>query len=363
MREYKPVYSFFAKGDRDRGVEFVVKVTMADVAAKSGVSKSTVSQYLNKRYEYMSTETRTRIKEAIEELDYQPNVLARSLKQKRTSTVGIIVANIMHSFSTEICRAIEDYFQEYGINVMLCNTDEDAGKEKMYIEMLQAKQVDGIILFPTGKNKPLYKKLTKQRTPIVFIDRKVEGIKADTVAVNNKEAVYRAVEHLAQQGHRDIAILTAPLTISPRKERVEGYKKAVEELGLVQKTEFAISCDLSHMRSRLETLFSGTDRPSALIAGNDLVLLEVLAFVKANKIKVPEELALIVFDNISFAHLLQPTLTTISQPSQEMGRAAAELLNGQIKMGGQMETKPQVRVFECQLIIAESTMGSALAEK
>ncbi|AJY73471.1 LacI family DNA-binding transcriptional regulator [Paenibacillus beijingensis] len=341
----------------------MVKVTMADVAEKAGVSKSTVSQYLNKRYEYMSAETRSKIEEAIEELEYQPNALARSLKQKRTSTIGIIVANIMHSFSTEICRAIEDYFQEYGMNVMLCNSYEDAEKEKMYIEMLQAKQVDGIILFPTGKNKQLYKKLTKQRTPILFIDRKVEGINTDIIAVNNGEAVYKAIEHLAEQGHRKIAILTAPLTISSRMERMEGYKRAVKELGLEQHEPFMISCEMAEMKSRLNKLFAGEIKPSAIIAGNDLVLLEVLAHIKANAIKVPEQLALIVFDNISFAHLLQPTLTSIIQPSQEMGKAAGELLHERIKADGQIDASPRERIFECKLVVRESTLRSTPAEK
>jgi LacI family kdg operon repressor len=336
----------------------MVKIKMADVAEKAGVSKSTVSQYLNKRYAYMSAETRKKIEDVIEEMDYQPNVLARSLKQKRTLTIGIIMANIMHSFSTEICRVIEDYFQEQGMNVILCNTDEDAEKEKMYIEMLQAKQVDGIILFPTGRNKLLYKKMMKQRTPILFIDRKVDGIKSDTIVVNNEEAVYKAMEHLAEQGHKKIAIMTAPLTISSRIERVEGYKRAVKELGLDKRQEFIINCEIGQIQNKLQNLLAGIDRPTALIAGNDLVMLEILSYIKKNQIKVPDELGLLVFDNIPFAHLLTPTLTTINQPSQEMGRAAGELLHEKIKEEGHIVPETRELAFECKLIVRESSSGS-----
>ncbi|UUZ82437.1 substrate-binding domain-containing protein [Paenibacillus sp. P26] len=300
------------------------KITIADVASKAGVSKSTVSQFLNKRYEYMGSDTRKKIEEAIEALGYRPNALARGLKQKRTSTIGVIVANIMHQFSTEICRAIEDVCQEREMSVILCNTDEDAEKEKKYIEMLQAKQVDGIILFPTGLNVPLYKKLIKQQYPVLFIDRKVEGLKADTVVVNNRESVYEAVGHLANQGHRRIAMITPPLTISSRLERVEGYKQAAADFGL--EPDYLISTEIAKVRDRMEALFAPEEAPTALIAGNDLVLLEVLEFVKERGIRVPDELALLVFDNIPFAHLSTPTLTTISQPSGEMGRKAAELL-------------------------------------
>src|SRR5690606_33048402 len=131
-------------------------VTIAEVAEHAKVSKSTVSQYLNKRYEYMSENTRKRIEASIEELNYHPNVIARSLKQKSTFTVGVIVANILHSFSTQILRTIENNFNGQGFHTIICNADDEPEKERNYIEMLLAKQVDGLIIFPTGGNLDLY---------------------------------------------------------------------------------------------------------------------------------------------------------------------------------------------------------------
>lgn len=332
----------------------MVKVTISDVAEKAGVSKSTVSQYLSKRYQHMGTDTRSKIEQAIEELDYQPNVLARSLKQKRTSTVGVIVANIMHQLSTEICRGIEDYCQEQDVNVILCNSDEDGSKEQKYAEMLQAKQVDGIILLPTGKNAALYAKLAKHQYPILFMDRRVEGVKADTIVVNNRESIYAAVAHLAEQGHQRIAIATAPLTISSRVERTEGYRKAMDDLGLGYSERMIINVEISSLKERFRELFTGAEAPTALIAGNDLVLLEILAFVKEQGMRVPDDLALVAFDNIPFAHLLSPTLTTINQPSLEMGRKAAELILRRIRSEAE-DLEPTELVFPCELAIRESS--------
>ena len=153
------------------------KMTIGDVAKHASVSKSTVSQYLNKRYKYMSEQTRERVAASIEELDYRPNIVARSLKQKSTFTIGVIVANILHSFSTQIIRAIENKFHEKGFHIIVCNADDEPDKEKDYIEMLMAKQVDGIIIFPTGGNVSLYEQMKKTDFPIVFMDRTIMILK------------------------------------------------------------------------------------------------------------------------------------------------------------------------------------------
>jgi LacI family kdg operon repressor len=152
---------------------------MADVAKEANVSKSTVSQYLNQRFEYMGEDTKKRVEEAIQKLNYRPNIIARSLRQKKTSTIGVIVANILHSFSTQVIRSIEDVCSESNINVIVCNADDNPNKERMYIEMLRNKQVDGLIIFPTGGNLDLYQEMEKENFPIVFMDRYVEGAFSD----------------------------------------------------------------------------------------------------------------------------------------------------------------------------------------
>lgn len=198
-------------------LDHLKRITIADVAAQANVSKSTVSQFLNKRYEYMSESTRERIKLAIEELDYRPNTVARSLTQKSTFTVGVIVANILHSFSTHIIRAIENKFYEKGFHIIVCNADDEPEKEKEYIEMLLAKQVDGIIIFPTGGNVDLYKKMKQSRFPLVFMDRTLADLGIDTVLLDNNKAAELAVTKFVENGYSRIAIVTTSIirNISP----------------------------------------------------------------------------------------------------------------------------------------------------
>lgn len=328
------------------------KVTMADVAKKAGVSKSTVSQFLNKRFEYMSVETREKIAKAIEQLGYKPNYLARSLKQKRTSMIGIIVANIVHHFSTEVSRAIEDFFIEHDIHAILCNADNDPKKERRYIEMLQAKQVDGLIIFPTEQNIDLYKNLVESGYPVVFMDRKVDDVNIPSVKVNNSEATEAIIQHFIEYGHERISIVTQPLTISTRIERVNGYRKAIKENEMELNEDFIIRAETKDINSQLKLLFAKKNPPTALIAGNDLVFLEILEFAKENGLKIGIDFSLAVFDNIPFAHLVTPAVTTIAQPSYEMGEKAAQMLLSLIE---KENSELQDVVYNCQLLIRDSS--------
>jgi LacI family transcriptional regulator, kdg operon repressor len=323
------------------------KVTMADVAKLAGVSKSTVSQFLNKRFEYMGEKTKLKIEEAIEELGYQPNFIARSLKQKRTSMVGIIVANITHYFSTEISRAIEDYCHTHDLHAIVCNADDDPEKEKKYIEMLRAKQVDGLIIFPTGQNNDLYKTMVRQGYPVVFVDRKVENLEVFSVITDNTDSTYKAVQHVIEKGHRNIAFVVQPLTVSTRIDRLAGYKQALTDAGLEIKPDFIIESSISDLKSKLEQLFSFEDKPTALFAANDRVFMAVGEFLKEKGIKLGKELELIVFDNIPFSHLLEAPITFIIQPAVDMGKKAAELLFQQIN---KENTLPEVFVFPSRML-------------
>ncbi|ULT57544.1 substrate-binding domain-containing protein [Neobacillus drentensis] len=306
------------------------KVTMADVAKAAGVSKSTVSQYLNNRFEYMGEKTKLKIEEAIEALGYQPNYIARSLKQKRTSMVGIIVANIMHYFSTEVSRAIEDFFQGHDLHAIVCNADDDPEKEKKYIEMLRAKQVDGLIIFPTGQNNSLYESMIKQGYPVVFMDRKVENLPVFSVVTDNRESTFRAIQQFVANGHQRIAFAVQPLMVSTRKERFEGYQQAMKAANLEINPNYVIESDIPGMSSKLERLFSLEERPTAIFAGNDRVFLEVVKCLRAKGLKIGEDIELVVFDNIPFAQVVETPITFIVQPATEMGTKAAELLFEQI---------------------------------
>lgn len=304
------------------------RITISDVANHANVSKSTVSQYLNKRFDYMGESTKDRIEQAIKELGYQPNALARSLKQKSTSTIGVIVANILHAFSTQVIRAIEDYCNQYDFHIIVCNADDDPVKEKKYIEMLLAKQVDGLIIFPTTGNVELYQKLVDSDYPLVFLDRNVENVDVPVIQLDNVKASKLAVQHFVEKGYQRIAIMTTSLElgVAPRVERINGFKEAMKEHSLVIRDEYVKGLKVEEVQDGLENMLSMDEPPEAILASNDLILMEVLKYVKAHSITVPDELAIIGIDDVSFASVYNPALTTIAQPTFEMGMQAAELL-------------------------------------
>jgi LacI family kdg operon repressor len=334
------------------------RATLSDVAKSSNVSKSTVSQYLNHRYEYMSAETKARIEAAIDELGYQPNILARSLKQKTTATIGVIVANLLHRFSTEVTRAIEDYCHHHDYHVIICNTDEDPSKEKKYVEMLIAKQVDGLIIVPTCNNMELYQRFVDDHYPVVFLDRKMEGLPLPTVVMDNIGSSYICTSHLIAHGHRKIAIMTPPRHISSRAERIEGYEAALRDHGIPIRPEFIKSTRIDEAIPELARMLALEDRPTALLAGNDLILMEVLSYMMENGIRFPEDIALVLIDDVNFTDFLPSPLTTFEHPVGRMGRKAAEMLLDQIK-SGQTTASPdsQLVVFKGSLQVRKSCGG------
>lgn len=334
----------------------MTKVTMADVAQKANVSKSTVSQYINERYEYMGEETKKRIELAIKELGYHPNIVARSLKQKTTSTIGVIVANILHEFSTQVIRSIEDTCHLHDFHIIVCNADDDPKKEKKYIEMLQAKQVDGLIIFPTGENLQLYEQMLKENYPVVFIDRYVEGVKIPSIMLDNKKASRLAVHHLVESGYERLGIVTTSIkrNVIPRVERLEGFKQALIDFGIAINDDYIKTLEVNEIKNELKKMLSLKHPPQALLAGNDLALVEIIKFIKANDLSIPEDIAVVGIDEVSFANFYTPPLTTIAQPTFEMGKKAATILINKIRSSEDPDTNYESR-FEPSLIVREST--------
>jgi LacI family transcriptional regulator, kdg operon repressor len=330
------------------------RITIADVAQHSNVSKSTVSQYLNKRYDYMAENTKQRIEAAIKELDYRPNIVARSLKQKTTTTIGVIVANILHNFSTQVLRAIEDICHLNDFHVIVCNADDNPVKEKGYIEMLRAKQVDGIIIFPTGENVDLYNRMVKEKYPIVFVDRIVPEVPIPSVMLDNEKAAGLAVQHLIDKGYDRIGVITNAIrNVSPRMERINGYKKTLQSNGIPINEKYIKSLEVTRIQEGLEEMLSLKPPIQAVMAGNDLTLMEILKYVKNQRISIPSDLAIISIDDVSFASFFEPAFTIVAQPAFEIGKKAAELLLSKIQ-GNDPKNEENVYRFEPKLVIRNS---------
>jgi len=331
------------------------KITMQDVAIKAGVSKSTVSQFINNRYEYMAEETKKRIEEAIRELGYIPNYIAKSLKQKKTSTIGVIVANILHAFSTEIIRAIEDVCECNEVQIFVCNADDDPEKERSYIEMLRAKQVDGLIIFPTSGNVNLYNLLKKSQFPIVFIDRKMEPAIYPTYMLDNEKAAQKAVNELINSGKSKIGLVGTSLerNITPRVERVEGFKKTLEENGIPINEKWIITAERHEITAYLERIWEDDDLPDAFFAVNDLSLIELLKFLKKKNLAIPQNVSVTAVDDSPFMEVLTPPITVVKQPTFEMGKAAAEKIL-ELAALGKLEEEYEVTRYMPELVRRDS---------
>ena len=329
-------------------------VTINDVAAKAGVSKSTVSHFLNSRFDYMSKDTRCIIGQVIEELGYRPNALARSLKQKKTHTIGAIVANILNPFSTSIIRGVEDYCSKHGFSLILCNTDEDPAKEREYLEVLADKQVDGLIINTTGCNNELVKEFNKQ-IPVVLLDRKVPEMPADTIAVDSRKGVDLIISHLVKLGHQRIAIITMPYSeVSPRTERVESYRMALAKQGIDFRPEWVVAAPATEeaVSAAVQKLLAFSQPPSALIGANNLMTMAIVKSLKKLGISIPDKMAVIGFDDWEWADLIEPPVTVVSQPTYQMGQQAATLLIKRIR--NKKIRKPSVVQFAPEIIIRKS---------
>ena len=330
-------------------------VTISDIARQAGVSKSTVSRYLNGRFECMSVATRDKIAAVIAAEDYRPNALARSLKQKRTHTIAAVIANILNPFSTSIIRGVEDFCQKAGYNLILCNADDQPAKERGYLEMLMSKQIDGLIINTTGQNNDMMR-LICSHMPVVLIDRRVPELSADTVTLDNIKGVDLLIDHLVRLGRKDIALFILPYeTVSPRSDRVQGYKQALARHNLPFRPELLVETDTTEAAvcEKLAWLFKRGIRPDAVFGFNNLMTMAIIKAVKTMNLKVPEDIAVIGFDDWEWAPLIQPPVTVVAQPAYEMGNKAASLLINRIQ--GKKQTKlASLCVFEPSLIVRSS---------
>lgn len=328
---------------------------MDEVAKKAGVSKTTVSRIINGNYAHVNETTKKRVMRIVEELNYRPNALAQSLKQMKTNVVAIVLSNLQNPFWSKVLQGVEDTCRSHEYNLMICNSNDEPELESKHIEVLQMKQVDGIIVNPTMKNKKLFHELVEKSFPIVTINRKIEGVTIETVGVDNIMGATLAVDHLVKNGCQSIAIMVYPLQgISPRIERIEGYKQALLKNGL--------SINNNHIRmikeenglakKEVKKLLSQTDRPDAIFSTNNMMTLEILEGIKELGLLVPEDVKLLGYDETVWSEHLNPPLTTVFQPSYRMGELAAEKLINLLHSDKRED--PEIKLLEPKLVIRKS---------
>lgn len=332
----------------------MANVTMKDVANEAGVSTSTVSHVINNT-RFVDEGTRKRVEDAMSKLSYVPNALARSLRRKSTNTIGIVVSDIGNSFFTNLVRACEDEAYKKGYNTILCNSDEDPKKEKMYLNVLQQKQVDGIILSPTGGNKELISIIEKSNIPIVFVDRFIKDMDIDFVGMDNFQAGYKSVQHLHKQGHKKIALMYSFGNISSVTERIDGYKHALKDVGIgIDEDLFMPINEFGKplvIREKMKNYLEKKPAADCILVLNNYLMIELMRVLRSLNYKCPEDIAIMGFEDFYWASSFEPYLTMVNTPVFDMGHKAVEILVSKIHK----KHKKTLRIqFPTEVIIRDS---------
>jgi LacI family transcriptional regulator len=328
--------------------------TSRDVARRAGVSLSTVSHVTNET-RVVSDALRERVLEAMHELGYEPNLVARSLKTRRSHTVALIMSDISNPFFTSVVRGVEDVIGPRGYMLILGNSDEDPGREQAYLKLLGAQRVDGLILAPSGDSYPYLERMMRTNPALVFVDRAVPGPPVPSVLLDNVEAARTATQHLLDLGHRRVAMITGRPGISTTSERLSGYRAALDVSGIAYDPSLVTDghSRVEDARIAMERLLALDDRPTALLVGNNLMTIGAVLAIDQHGLGIPRDVAMVGFDDAVWADAFRPRLTTIAQPTYEFGRTAGELLMRRIESPG-TDVPARIRL-PGRLIIRESS--------
>jgi len=328
-------------------------VTLLELAKAAGVSVSTVSRALTNSAHPVNDETRQRILALAEELGYRPNMVARSLRTDRTCTVGIIVDNIISPFSPTIIRGIQDYLHEYHYFSVIINADWDPAAETKAIHDLISRSIDGII-FVESWLREASPALDLANKPYVFVHRVFSGGARNSVLVDDRYGARLAIDHLADLGHRRIAFIKGPEGWDATTNRFIGYQETLARRGLRYEPALVQEGDweLPGGFAAAQTLLALPERPTAIFAANDFMALGAIYAIQEAGLRVPNDIAIVGYDDREIARLSRPTLTTVTMPCYETGQASARLL---LSLLDKQEEPDEPILIPGQLIVRESS--------
>ena len=335
-------------------------VTIKDIAAVAGVSQATVSRVLNGT-SYTSDKARKRVMEAVKQTGYSPSVIASSLSRKRSPTIGVIIPDICNDFFSQIFYAASKIAETNDYRLILCNTDDQLKQEADALNDMLAYRVSGIIMTPMSEqaenNELLLKRVQAAGIPIVFVDREMKNIACDCVFVDNVHSSYEITRLLIQNGHRKIAIIAGPQDTVPGRERMQGYQQALAEAGIVPDPDHIRLADFRNQSSYEATLnlLAMKNRPTAIFSCNNLMTVGCLRALHSKNVHVPQDIALVGFDEVEMLDILGYPLTVVSRATSEMGRVAMRLLLNRIE---HMEENAP-----CQRVVLQSHLKIAGSEK
>lgn len=315
--------------------------SLTDVAKRAEVSIATVSRVINNS-DKVVPETRRIVEKAMEELGYQPNRVARRLRQRggKRHLLGLIIPDIQNPFFAELSRGVEDVAYANQFAVMLCNSDENLKKEKFYLDVLRSESVDGIILPPIHERDPVVYKLIEDGIPVVTVDRSLSQCTTDKVEVDNRRGAHEAVEHLIKLGHRRIGLIAGRLNVSTSRDRKQGFLDAMAAHKLPVSEAYVRGGDFKQAsgRAMADQLLDLPEPPTAIFVLNNLMTVGALEAIHRRKLRIPADIAVIGFDDLPWAEALDPPLTVVRQPAYEVGQAAADLLLKRLQEPKRAET-------------------------
>lgn len=334
--------------------------TITDVAKRAGVSITTVSRYVNGKVTgNMNEETKRKIDEAIRELNYEPNSIARSLKSKETKTIGLVVPDIVNPFFPLMVRGVEDYLRNNGYSVFLCNTDQQSEEELAYLKLLQARKVDGIVL--VGVDLPsdvILEYITD--TPVVCLERHENTAEFDVIYSDNYQGAYDATKYLIDLGAKDIIHISGRENSKVAKLRQQAFIQCLADHNIASDStvlngNFRLE---DGYQLTMEIIEQRKNIPDAIFYANDFMAFGGIRALHEKEIRIPQDISIIGYDDIIVTSLITPTLTTVRQPVYEMGENAAELLLKRIQ--GTVEAEKQHILLKPELVIRNSTSMKAV---
>lgn len=335
--------------------------TILDIARALNISKSTVSRALQ-GHKDIKEATRTAVVEMARKLDYQPNLLAKSLVKSKSNTIGIIVPEFVNYFFPTFIMGAQEVASQEGYNVIICQSQESVRTEIANTQVLLASRVEGVIISMTRETSAFdhFRSFGRHNIPIVFFNRICEKISASRVIVNDYEGAYNAVEHLIQNGYKKIAHISGPSNLRLSQNRINGYLDALKAHGLSSRKQWIIHHDLTkdNAWASAQKLLTLRNPPDAIFCVNDPAAIQTLLYAKSKGIDVPNQLGIVGFSDDPISSIIEPQLTTVKQPVSEMGRIAMRILLDQIAKGPG-KAKPIHTKLPTNLIIRQSSVPSS----
>jgi LacI family transcriptional regulator len=333
-----------------------MRVTIHDVASHAGVSAMTVSRVINKSPR-VSADTRERVEASIAKLGYVPNRLARGLIQRKTHAFGVIVPDVANPFFTLVVRGVERVAWRAGYHVILCDTQGDLERERGYLEDMVAFQVEGVLIAPVGdRSRPQLRRLTRNNVPFVLVDRRIADFDADLVQGDSVGGARQLVDHLIGLGHRRIGMVTETTDVSTARDRVEGYREALERAGIGSDPELVVESSTIDPEAAADAtlrLLELPDPPTAIFAVNNIAVVGVVEAARQQGLEIPGDLALVCFDDIEHVSRLYPFLTVMAQPAETFGTIATQLLLD--RLSGRDGQRRRIVVLPADFIVRKSS--------